>query len=66
MSPYSSVRTSVTVLGIKGKQIRLGIDAPRDVSVHRKEVYMRITDSLDAPAFNDDSAQQTEATADDL
>ena len=56
----------VTVLGIKGKQIRLGIDAPRDVSVHRKEVYMRITDSLDAPAFNDDSALQTEATADDL
>lgn len=33
---------SVTVLGIKGGQIRIGINAPRDVSVHRQEVYERI------------------------
>ncbi|WP_202842067.1 carbon storage regulator CsrA [Luteimonas saliphila] len=32
----------VTVLGIKGGQIRLGITAPKDVEVHRQEVYDRI------------------------
>lgn len=32
----------LTVLGIKGGQIRIGISAPRDVSVHRQEVYERI------------------------
>ena len=33
---------SVTVLGIKGGQIRVGINAPRDVAVHRQEVYEKI------------------------
>ena len=33
---------SVTVLGIKGGQIRLGINAPREIAVHRQEVYERI------------------------
>lgn len=32
----------VTVLNVKGNQVRLGIDAPKDVSVHREEVYERI------------------------
>lgn len=32
----------VTVLNIKGNQVSLGIDAPREVTVHREEVYQRI------------------------
>ena len=35
-------KVAVTVLGVRGNQVRLGIDAPKDVEVHREEVFDRI------------------------
>lgn len=38
---------SITVLGVKGNQVRLGVNAPKDVAVHREEIYQRIQHERD-------------------
>ena len=38
---------SITVLSVRGNQVKLGVQAPKEVSVHREEIYQRILQSKD-------------------
>jgi len=54
---------TVTILGVKGNQVRVGVDAPRDVSVHRQEIYERIQDQ--PPGSRPEPRDDSDDAADD-
>lgn len=43
---------TITVLGVKGNQVRIGVNAPKDTPVHREEIYMKIHPELTPKVSN--------------
>jgi len=53
---------TVAIIGVKGNQIRIGIRAPKDVTVHRQEIYERIRDASIAGVYGSRSHRSRSAS----
>ncbi|TCK17682.1 carbon storage regulator CsrA [Thiogranum longum] len=51
---------TVTVLGVKGNQVRIGVNAPKEVAVHREEIYDRIKREQDSGTASKEAVDNNE------
>lgn len=58
-------KITITVLSVKGNQVRIGIDAPKNVSIYREEIFKRIQNAIESKVNKTDGVVQEEKDTDD-